>query len=198
MDRCDAARSRCSDAGIRRAIRAQRLPAHRRRQQRDGDRQAPRNGPGRLHRHRHHRRRRTRRRLGPGARRECARRCEALCQSRLRQHPGNRRQFGHGQFLAAAARGGRKGARDAAYCGRQASGMCRRRGTDRLERRRLPRGQQAPGNFRLAGENRGSPAGARPGHAQGSKGLQADRPPGRRASTWRRRATVPRNLRWMS
>ena len=48
---------------------AERLPAHRAGQQRHGDRQASRNGPGHLHRPCHHRRRRARRRLGANPRR---------------------------------------------------------------------------------------------------------------------------------
>ena len=46
-------------------IRAERLLAHRARQQRHGDRQASRNGPGQLHRPCHRGRRRARCRLGP-------------------------------------------------------------------------------------------------------------------------------------
>ena len=72
--------ARC--AARRQPVRAQRLPAHRRRQQRDGDCQACRDGPGRLHRHRHDRRRGARRRLGAGARRKRAGRRQALRQSR--------------------------------------------------------------------------------------------------------------------
>ncbi len=64
-------------------------------------------------------RRRTRCRLGAGARRKRSRRCEALRQSRLRHHARHRRQLGHGEFLDAAARGRRQGARDAACRGRQ-------------------------------------------------------------------------------
>ena len=64
----------------RRTLRAERVRAHRRRQHGDGDRQAPRDGAGHVHRPRDAGRRRARRRLGAGARRRRAGRREALQQ----------------------------------------------------------------------------------------------------------------------
>ena len=66
----------------RRRVRAQRLRAHRPRQHGHRDRQAPRDGPGHLHRPRHARRRGARRRVGAGARRGRAGRRQPLQQPR--------------------------------------------------------------------------------------------------------------------
>ena len=184
-------------SGCRRALRAQCLPAHRRRQQRDGHRQARRDGPGRLHRHRHHRRGGTRCRLDAGAGRERARRCEALCQSRLRHDAGNRRQLGDGQLLDAAARGRRQGARDAARRGRQGMEGARRR-SDRRTSVVYHAASKRQASFGSLVATAATPAGSGHGDAQGPQGFQADRPrraARRRAGEVRRHA---RNSRSMS
>ena len=118
-------------------------------------------------------------------------RCQALRQSRLRHDAGHRRQHGHGQFLDAAARGGRQGAGDAGR--RSRGGVECAAGELTVERRRRPsRAEQAPGDVRRLGGS-GRPAGAEQGGAQGPEGLQAHRPAaaaGRRAGQERRHGAI--------
>ncbi len=155
-------------------LRSERVSAGRHRRQCHRDRQACGNGAGRLYRPCHHRRRGARRRLGARAGGKRAGRCQALCQPGVRHDAGHGRKLGNGQFLAAASRSRRQGARRAR--GRRCQAVEHRaRGARRRQGSDHPRRHAAACDVRILGSRGPFHGRSRQGRAQGPAGFQVDR-----------------------
>ena len=159
--------------GRRRRLRAQCVRHDRHGQHGHRLREAPRDGPGHLHRAAHARRRGARLRVVAGPRDRRAGRRVALRESLLGHRAGHRRLDGDRQLVRAVPAGGSRRARDAGR--RRGEAVERPRRLDPgEERRRVPRERQE-GDVRRARERSGAGAGAGERQAQGSEGLRLHR-----------------------
>ncbi len=155
-----------------RFLRAERVPAHRQGQHRHGDRQAPRDGPGRVHRPADARRRGARRRVVAGARGRRARRCRGLQQPAVGTGAGHGRVHRDREFVRAISPGRRCRARDAGRRRRRAMEGARKLRPGEERRADV---RHAQGHVRRARRRRREAAGAHVGHAQGPEGLRLHR-----------------------
>ncbi len=119
--------------------------------------------------------------------------CQALCQSRVRHDAGDGRQLRHGEFLDAASRSRRQGARHAAWPQRPGSGTFPRRSSTWTRAWFCTRRRNGSATFGSLVPAAALLAGPRQGDAQGSQGFQAHRPKSaasRRAGQVRRHRAV--------